>query len=158
MTMERGLHPSLEAASAGDVEITKELITHGANVNEQSKEGWTALMLAAREGHAELLELLLKNEADPNLATKKGETALTLVAEEISSCYDEKQGNQCLVVIKLLVQAGADVNAQAPNGWTVLDLAEHNAMKDHEVYGPRWFGKGAEYLRSVGAKRVIELG
>ncbi len=150
--------PLHQAADVGDAEIAAELVKRGAQVNFQSSDGWTALMQAAKGGHSRVVELLLEHGADPNLQTKEGDTTLTLVADKIASCYDEKQGDQCLAVIKLLVQAGADMNAQAPNGWTVLDLAEHNAMKDHEVYGPRWFGKGAEYLRSVGAKRVIELG
>lgn len=34
----------------GDLNIVKELINHGANVNFLNKDGWSSLHLAAKEG------------------------------------------------------------------------------------------------------------
>lgn len=54
-----------EAVKAGNREAVKELITTGAEVNRQDKQGWTALNWAAAKGHVELIGMLLEHGADP---------------------------------------------------------------------------------------------
>jgi ankyrin repeat protein len=150
--------PLIEAANIGEIDVCRLLTGRGADVNAQTaSEGWTALMSASNARHIEMVKLLLEEKADPNLWTKKGETALTLATNRMGNCFDEESGNAYLKIVKLLVEAGADLNVVAPNGWTPMDFAEYNPMKGHESPGEVWFGKGAEYLRSVGAKRTEEL-
>lgn len=51
------------AASKGNVEITKSLLDHNANVNVREKEfGCTPLILAAKNGHYEIVSLLINHE------------------------------------------------------------------------------------------------
>ncbi len=63
------------AANAGSVEVVKQLIAHGADVNAaESRKGQTALMWAAAEGHPDVVQVLIENKADVNAASKSGFT------------------------------------------------------------------------------------
>ena len=75
------------------------LIQAGADLNIQSKNGQTALIVAARKGHDECVDILIKGGADVNIQDQIGCTALMSAA--FHYCY-----NKCT---KLLIQAGADV-------------------------------------------------
>jgi len=61
----------------GHVELAKELIALGADVNARSPNGATPLMMAAREGHDDLARVLLESGADTHLQGDWGDTALT---------------------------------------------------------------------------------
>ena len=63
---------------AGQKQVTKVLLMHGAEVNLQNVFGMTALMLSSHNGYLEIVELLLKNEAEVNIETSIGMTALKL--------------------------------------------------------------------------------
>lgn len=67
------------AAERGDVEMTRLLLSHGAN-REGSGTSDTPLMLAASSGHMEIARLLLDHGADVN-AEHNHRTALD-VAEK----------------------------------------------------------------------------
>jgi len=108
----------------GDVEVVKELLDSGSNVNVKSSSGLTPLHFAAGAGHKEVAELLIANSADVN-ATDLGEgrTPLHQAAE---------WGH--IEVVELLIRSGAYVNAQITDvpsegawvfltGLTPLDLA-----------------------------------
>ena len=149
--------PLYEAAKSGDVEIVSELIKHGADVNFQDEEWRTPLIEASDRGHLDVVKLLLKCAADPNARTKRGDTALILAAYRMGWCFDEDTGDTYLEIIKALLRAGAELNVIASNGWSPLDFAEYNPMEGHGQYESTWYSKGAEYLRSIGAKHGREL-
>jgi serine/threonine-protein phosphatase 6 regulatory ankyrin repeat subunit B len=52
--------PLCDAARNGELERVRELIADGADVDEQDKSGWTALMRAAADGYAAVVEALLQ--------------------------------------------------------------------------------------------------
>jgi ankyrin repeat protein len=54
----------------------KPLIEAGADVNDLTETGRTALMLAAYWGHANIVQLLLEKGADVNVKDKDGYTAV----------------------------------------------------------------------------------
>jgi quinoprotein dehydrogenase-associated probable ABC transporter substrate-binding protein len=58
--------------------LAEELIKRGADVNAQSKEGVTALMIAAGQNNAPMLGLLLRAGADAKLKSSAGKTALDI--------------------------------------------------------------------------------
>lgn len=53
-----------EAAKAGNASAVRELLESGADVNQQDKNGWTALNWAAGGKHLETVKLLLEHGAD----------------------------------------------------------------------------------------------
>jgi NF-kappa-B inhibitor-like protein 2 len=74
-----GWTPLHEASNHGYVEIVRQLVRAGANVNDPGGancDGVTALHDAAANGHAAVVQLLLDSGANPNLLTTGGESAL----------------------------------------------------------------------------------
>ncbi|MBS0249533.1 MAG: quinoprotein dehydrogenase-associated putative ABC transporter substrate-binding protein [Proteobacteria bacterium] len=61
--------------------LAEELIKRGANVNAQSKDGVTALMIAAGQNNAPMIGLLLRAGADPKMTSAAGKTALDIATE-----------------------------------------------------------------------------
>jgi ankyrin repeat protein len=86
------------------------LIAAGADVNGQSVDGFTALMLAREP---EVVKLLLRARANPNARTAAGQTAAMLNAG-LTDLSKEK--------LRLLLASGADINLQDRNGQTALML------------------------------------
>jgi len=74
-----GLHASLlyVAAANGHLEIVRELLKRGANVDlQRSVHGASALMGAAGNGHLSIVGVLLQHSANPGLQNSHGFTAL----------------------------------------------------------------------------------
>jgi quinoprotein dehydrogenase-associated probable ABC transporter substrate-binding protein len=61
--------------STRPIDIARALIKAGANVNAQSKDGVTALMIAAARNVAPMIGLLMQAGADPSLKNDLGQTA-----------------------------------------------------------------------------------
>jgi quinoprotein dehydrogenase-associated probable ABC transporter substrate-binding protein len=61
--------------STRPIDIARALIKSGANVNAQSKDGVTALMIAAARNVAPMIGLLVQAGADPSLKNSLGQTA-----------------------------------------------------------------------------------
>lgn len=76
-----GWTPLHYAAAAGDDEITRLLLEHGARVDAVSPPAsgaYTPLMMAAREGHDRTALLLIDHGADAKLSNSEGLTAAQL--------------------------------------------------------------------------------
>lgn len=58
------------SAAAGQEEVVKLLVEHGASVNVQSQNGFTPLYMAAQENHDNVVKYLLSNGANQSLATE----------------------------------------------------------------------------------------
>ena len=54
------------AAFEGNIEVVKQYLTAGTDVNAKEEDGSTPLHQAASEGHKEIAELLIKEGADVN--------------------------------------------------------------------------------------------
>ncbi len=98
----------------------KALLENGADVNFQSSnkedieyEGYTCLMHAAKNKNIELIKLLLKYK--PNLELKDklyGGTALFKSLIYPAVPYPKEEQENCIRVAKILLMAGADINAK----------------------------------------------
>ena len=96
----------------GDIAEIRAWLNTGANPNAATKDGATALMLAAQEGHPQIAKILLAAGANPNAAEDGGMTALMWAA-----------GPGHAEIVKVLLDAGADPNAVRNNDGTALMLA-----------------------------------
>ncbi len=99
-------------------QIARLLIDKGAQINSQTDNGDTTLILAVRNNLLELTRVLLAKKADPNLPDSKGNTPLI---EAVKYGYVNH--------IKLLLQADANVNALNQENKSALDFA-HEIEKD----------------------------
>ena len=101
------------AANEGKLDVAKELINKGANVNAKgSGNDWTPLHSAVYGAHKDLVKLLLDEKANPNAATTTQWTAMHSAASEGQ-----------VPIIGLLLDAGANINAANFSGKTPIYLA-----------------------------------
>ncbi len=108
----------LAAAGHGDLEGFRQLLGNGVSVNSANHLGYTPLMSAARSYRVEIVSVLLDAGADPRHTTNDGFTALHTAVGETPS-LPEKQ-RDC---VRLLVQAGAPLDAKTESGHTALMVA-----------------------------------
>ena len=128
--------PSIhEASRTGNIEVVKQHLTDGVDVNSRGKNEWTPLHYAAEQGHKEITELLIGKAADVNARDKYGVTPLYKAAD-----WGHRE------ILELLITKGADVNKRNILGETALNSAI--AFKQPEI---------AEILRKHGGKTSEEL-
>lgn len=101
----------LSAVRDGRARKVAALIRSGANVNTEDKKGWTPLILAADNKNLEIVQMLLNARADVKATVKTNHWTALFAAVG----YDEDAD-----LVRLLIFAGADLNAQTFDGWTPL--------------------------------------
>lgn len=130
------------AAHKGNLELVKQLVSGGANVNARDKLGSTPLHYAANQYHLDVMKFLIDNGADVNAQQNGGTTPL---GHAVFANGPE--------FAQLLLENGADPNIPSSNGLTPLN--------DAEMLGRT---ATADLLRKYGAERgslkidVIEPG
>lgn len=111
-----GLTPLLFAARQGDQDSVRILLAAGADVNQFSADGSSALETAIRNGHYDLAAFLLDAGANPNHANAAGLTPLYLAVHcrnlEKSPTIPWTTILDPLDLIKKLLDAGANPNAR----------------------------------------------
>jgi uncharacterized protein len=111
-----GLTPLVFAAREGCLECSQILLASGANVNQATNYGWSALLTATQNRHYLLASYLLDHGADPNLANRGGWTPLYLATDnrniENGDYPVRKPDMDHLAFIKTLIEKGANVNAR----------------------------------------------
>ncbi len=111
-----GLTPLIYAAREGCLDCAQTLVEAGADVNQVSNYGWSALLTATQNRHYKLAAYFLDHGADPNLANKGGWTPLYLATDnrniEAGDYPVRRPDMDHLDFIKLLLDKGAKVNAR----------------------------------------------
>ncbi|CAH2277953.1 phosphatase 1 regulatory subunit 12A isoform X1 [Pelobates cultripes] len=136
-----GWIPLHAASSCGYLDIAEYLISRGANVGAVNSEGDTPLDIAEEEPMQELLKNEINRQGiDVEAARKEEERIMLRDARQwlnsgnINDVRHSKSGGTALhvaaakgytEVLKLLIQAGYDVNIKDFDGWTPLHAAAH---------------------------------
>jgi uncharacterized protein len=159
------------AAGLGNLESVEEAIAEGVNINSIGSEGNTALFSASAWGHINVVRTLLNNGADPNVGKENdGETPLMIaisnikLANYINKSFGEKEQ---LEVVKLLLEAGANIDQRTYDGWNALMIASNANNEDSvrlllqsgaDVYSVNKENKSALYYASNSeCKKIVEL-
>eukprot|EP00940_MAST-03C_sp_MAST-3C-sp2_P003576 g3576.t1 len=108
------------ACVRGHIEIVSHLIECRADVNGHTADGSTALSIASQQGFAHIVSLLLRANASVNCAAKKS------IAHPLHEAISKNHSN----VVKLLIDAGADVNKACSSGKTPLLIAVTHGHRD----------------------------
>ena len=130
------------------LDFIKLLLDKGADVNARVKDstetrtvftnqwldenGATAFLRASQSGDLELMKLLLAHGADPKIPTVLGVTALQVAAGIgwVEGITYEWSPQASFEAVKMLIDLGLDVNAQADTGRTALHGAAHKGRTD----------------------------
>ena len=142
------------ASDHGDLSRVQQLLREGANVNEQTKSGKTALHYAAQSKNVLVVQALIQAGADVNakmtgdvtplmlsvdMAFGQPDIALALIQAGADVNAADENGDTALIiattessfeVFQSLLDRGANPNARGLNGATALDYAAMNAMLD----------------------------
>ena len=115
------------AAIEGKIEIVKQSLEAGANIDVQNvrgSESWTPLFGAVVYGRKDVVEYLVANGAEVNRKCEDFRTPLHMATDAFASSSDRKE------MIKLLISNGADVNARDMSGDTPIDGADDKDIVD----------------------------
>lgn len=133
----------MTVARTGNVEAAKVLLAHGADVN--AKEQWrqqTPLMWAVAESHPDMAQELIAHGADVNARqvewhwerqiTKEPREKWMPLGGLTPLLFAARQG--CVDCARVLVSAGADINAADPNNITPMVMALINGHYDAAAF------------------------
>ncbi|XP_037791230.1 ankyrin repeat and SOCS box protein 3-like [Penaeus monodon] len=109
--------PLPKAITSNNIDIVKELLDAGANVNREDHHSGLPLHVATDQGLKDITELLLENKADINKCDTSGRNALHVLM------FSQSNDNEIQPMLTLLLQKGIDVNVQMNDGTTSLMLA-----------------------------------
>jgi len=143
----------ISAACCGSAEAVRALIKSGADIDAQSSTGNTALMLAIDRGKIDVAVMLIEAGANLEIKGQKGWTALhnaasggdkgykevaeallkahasvDALSETMLTPLHEAAGKSWVDLVRLLVDAGANVNARDKFSNTPLRMCASNAQ------------------------------
>lgn len=110
--IDNGMSALMVAAKDKQLDVVKELVEAGIDVNLLNDDGNPALWFACVSGDTGIIRHLVRNHADINSQNVNGATCLI---------YAASAGK--LDVVKALIEAGADMARQTLDGFTALDSA-----------------------------------
>jgi ankyrin repeat protein len=133
--------PPIGSGSLSSLQIVRQLVEHGADLNVRleggesgrgrfTTTGSTPFLLAARAGDPPLMRVLVELGADPKLANADDSTPL-LAAAGVGALGDGDEAaateEETLEAVSLLLALGADVNAVDKNGETAMHGAAYQS-------------------------------
>jgi uncharacterized protein len=147
-----GLTPLLFAAREGNLETVKALLQAGADVNQTSEFGWTALLVATQNRYYQMGVYLLDHGADPNIANEGGWSPLYLATDnrniEGGDYPTRKPDMDHLEYIERLLAAGANTN-----------IRMHSSTETRTVFTHQWLNEegATPFLRAAQSGDLVLL-
>ncbi|XP_025081689.1 serine/threonine-protein phosphatase 6 regulatory ankyrin repeat subunit B-like [Pomacea canaliculata] len=108
------------AAAVDRLKVVRLLIDKGADINNQSSSLRTPLLEAITNHSEDLVRTLVESGADVNLPDIKGTTPLSFA---VGHMYPSSNFGTDLTIIRILLDAGCDVDKSNPAGASALMLA-----------------------------------
>jgi uncharacterized protein len=121
--MEKEINSFIRAAQNGKVEIIKELLESGINVNCRDADSNTALHRAVCNNHYEVVKLLLHNGANVNAVVPKSNWTPLLFG---LNCRNYELDPR---IAKILIENGANTNHKDKWALTAFDIATRTNHK-----------------------------
>ena len=130
------LAPILRAALDGDVDMIKELLMDGVDVNTLSMFSMTPLLYALSRGHVNATTTLLAAGADANLCDSEGTSALMYAIDTVNP-----------VLVKMILDQGVDLkhrnHQRKPALWVAWEIGSIDIaillMERGAVPNFRWY-------------------
>ena len=123
-----GDRPKISYKITAKSECLRLLLKYGADPNLRDSLGRTPLEISILWCLPETVKLLLNYGANPNLPDKKGQTPLMKSA--ILGIKDARPIQHKLEIIMHLLDSGAAIDTQAPDGKTALMCAVGNSRRE----------------------------
>lgn len=123
-----GETPLLEAAFLGRAKICKHLVLVGSDVDAADRFMENPLIVSSRNGHLGVVSVLVDAGANLEARCRKGMTPLLHAAEGGRPALEPGTEIHQLDTMCRLVNAGADMEATAANGTTLMDCANRSSM------------------------------
>jgi ankyrin repeat protein len=114
-----------EAAAFGDTGRLGELLHAGADPDAFAPDGFTPLTLAAFFKRPDAARLLVEHGADVNLRARHEQI-------QVQPIHSAAANGGSVEIVRLLLDAGADVDAEQPGGFTALDAARQAGNEELE--------------------------
>ena len=137
-----GLTSLVFAARQDCLDCVKALLEAGANVNQGTHYGWTALLTAVQNRHYQLSTYLLEHGANPNIPNIGGWTPLYLATDnrniEGGDYPVRKPDMDHLEIIKLLLDKGANVNARICGTQSTSDKCVGDSTETRTNFTMQW--------------------
>jgi ankyrin repeat protein len=136
-----GESPVMTAARTGDPEALELLLSAGADPNAHGTRGQTALMWAAAQGHPEAVGVLLSHGADVHARSDSWSQVMAVPphsdpanqqvvphGDNTALLFAARSGD--VASARLLMEAGADLDATDAAGTTATVLAAHSGYRE----------------------------
>jgi ankyrin repeat protein len=114
-----------EASALGDVDRLRELLDAGADPNEFAPDGFFALGLACFFKHPDAVRLLLDHGADVHQRARNEQI-------QVLPIHSAAANNGSVEIVRMLLDAGADVNVTQPGGFRAIDAARQEQNEQLE--------------------------
>jgi ankyrin repeat protein len=125
--LEAGAEPNFwEAAALGKVDqLKQELAENPALINQRSLDGYSPVGLAAFFADADTVRYLIEQGADVNLVAEND-----MRVYPVNSAVANRNHERSVAILKVLIEAGADLDAAQHGGYTGLHAAALHGASD----------------------------